>query len=480
MHAEHATPVDVAIVGASAAGLAAAIAAGESAATNECPCAGPAGGPAGAPCRPSGLGDRQPLRIVLLEGARKPGAKILASGGGRCNVANARVSERDFWGGPAPLIRSVLRAFGGPATVDWLRGLGVDLKQEEPTGKLFPMTDSARTVLEALLRRVGQVGVDLRVGTRVTGIEATGEGFRLEIRDAAPLVARRVILATGGRALPKSGSDGAGLEMAARLGHAIVPVTQALSPLILSANPALAPDLAARAFAHLSGLTVEARLELLQSPGGRRLFAWTDSVLFAHFGLTGPGPMNLSRHWLRARLERPGQAPVVTLGHPALPSPEAADAWLRDAARAHPQRSVEHVLADLWPARLARLLAGEDAIDASEGAAASRPIGKLRREARLALARRLARLPLAVVDARGWSFAEATAGGVDLRQVDPRTMASRRVPGLYFCGEILDVDGRIGGFNFQWAWSSGRLAGRAAATDAGAPSRVTGHSSSPR
>jgi predicted Rossmann fold flavoprotein len=421
--------VDIAIVGAGAAGLAAAIFAGEAA-------------------RASGKGPS----ILLLEGARKPGAKILVSGGGRCNVTNEAVSERDYWSGRgnagSATIRRVLRAFDEKRTLDWMRSLGVTLKLE-PTGKYFPLSDSARTVLEALLRRVREVGVELRAGTRVTAIKKCDDGFSLTLsRDgqASTLLARRAILACGGKSLPKSGSDGAGLDFAQRLGHTIVPTTQALSPLVWQAN---AGGATAR-LGGLAGVTIDGRLELREA-GGRRLFAWTDSMVFTHFGLSGPAPMNLSRHLLRARLERPGATFVVTLGHPTLPTAEAADGWLRAQAATYPRRMTAPALRALWPERLARLLAG----DAGE-------LGRLRREERLALARRLAGLELAVADARGWSFAETTAGGVDLREIDSRTMASRKADGLFLCGEMLDVDGRIGGFNFQWAWAGGWLAGRGA------------------
>jgi predicted Rossmann fold flavoprotein len=222
-------------------------------------------------------------------------------------------------------------------------------------------------------------------------------------------------------------------------------------------SPACA-DPVGRAFAGLSGLTVDARLEL-RNAAGKKLFEWTDSLLFTHFGISGPGPMNLSRHWLRLGLDNPNDKYAVLFGHPALPHAEAADAWLREETERNPRRAVADALARLWPARLARLYSETPA-----------PLGKMKREERLDLARRLAATPLAVAEPRGWSFAETTAGGVDLREIDSRTMASRKVPNLFLCGEMLDADGRIGGFNFQWAWASGYLAGRGAAAAAAADS----------
>lgn len=418
---------DILIVGAGAAGLSAAYFAGRAA-------------PAG-------------RRILLLDGVKAPGAKILVAGGGRCNVTHDHVTPEDYCGGPRTTIRNVLRAFDETRTMDWMRELGVPLKVE-PTGKLFPVTDQARTVLDALLRGIAAGGARLWTEARVTALEppenADGD-FSVTVRGREePLRARRVIMATGGRALPKSGSDGAGLEFMRALGHTIVPTTPALSPLILRQGP----DPAGR-FAELSGLTLDVRLTLW-SPEGKLLAEEVGSMVYTHFGVSGPAPLNISRHWLRARLERPDAPARLCIGHPALRTVDEADAWLLDQARRRPRALVPTVLMELYPERLARLLA-----DGIEGDLAHLP-----RERRREVATRLSLMPLDVTGDRGYSFAEATAGGVDLREVDPRTMASRVVPGLYLCGEVLDVDGRIGGFNFQWAWASGYLAGRAAAANA--------------
>jgi predicted Rossmann fold flavoprotein len=413
------TQADIIIIGAGAAGLAAAIFAGEATPRGE---------------------RRAGRRILLLDGAKSPGAKILVAGGGRCNVTHERVTPEDYCGGPRPIIRNVLRAFGEQRTLEWMAALGVPLKLE-PTGKYFPVSNQARTVLEALFRRVREVGVEMLFQTRVTGVRQGAEGFQ----------ARRLILATGGLALPKSGSDGAGLAMARRLGHSVIPTTPALSPLVLRPGPGPGGR-----FEELSGVTVEVRLGLY-APEGQRIEERTGSMVFTHFGVSGPAALDLSRHILRARLEHPETAFQVCLGHPALATVEEADNWLKRQVERQPRRAVWLAVNELWPERLARILAeglGED-------------LAHLSRENRLELARRLARLPLEVTGDRGYAFAETTAGGVDLREVDARTMASRKAPGLYLCGEILDVDGRIGGFNFQWAWASGYLAGRAAAGSLG-------------
>jgi predicted Rossmann fold flavoprotein len=426
---EHA---DLIIIGAGAAGLAAAIFAGEELAAQ---------------------GSNH--RVAILEGAVKPGAKILISGGGRCNVTNERVLPDDYQGGPRPLIRNVLRAFDERATLTWFGRMGVPLKLE-PTGKYFPLSNDAHTVLDALLRRAAELGVRLHTGQRVESLDAlpepsnTGAAFQIQTRSAADSASqwqcRRLIVAIGGMALPKSGSDGAGYAWLTRLGHTLVPVTPALVPLLLAKSASPAGRLT-----ELSGLTLLARLRILDA-AGRRCAEVTGSTLLTHFGLSGPGPLDISRHWLRLRLENPGGGYQLCLGHPALATPEAADAWLRAEAERRPGALPAMALTQLFPERLAQLLAG-----------GLPPFRQLTRADRLELARRLVQMPLPVAGDRGHSFAEVTAGGIDLREIDARTMESRCVPRLHLCGEVLDVDGRIGGFNFQWAWASGYLAGRAAA-----------------
>ncbi len=433
-------PADIAIVGAGAAGLTAAIFAGGAA-------------------RARGFLPR----LLLLDGARRPGAKILVSGGGRCNVTNARVTPEDYAGGPRPIIRGVLKSFGVEAVLEWMRELGVELALE-PGGKYFPATNCAKTVLEALLGAAARAGAELRPGLRVEAIRpAPPEGFDLELRatphapggggatECETLRARRVILATGGLSLPKSGSDGAGIELARRLGHSILPTTPALVPLLLGAPPGGGSG---GSLAEFSGLTFEARLRVLAADG-RRLAETTGPLLFTHFGVSGPAALDISRHWLRARLESPGAPPTLALGHPRFAAPEEADAWLRGEAARHPRRAIATALAELWPERFARAIA--------RGAGAEGAFAEFPRARRLELARRLAALPLDVTGDRGYAFAETTAGGVDLREIEPRRMKSRIQKHLYLCGEMLDVDGRIGGFNFHWAWASGRLAGLAAA-----------------
>lgn len=399
---------DLAIIGAGAAGLMAGIWAGHT---------------------------RPELEIVMLDGAVKLGAKILISGGGRCNVTHAQVEAQDFCGSTPPAIAKVLRRFEVAQTVAFFRQLGVELKQEE-SGKLFPVTDSARTVLQALLQAVQRTKVKLLHPRRVDSVQRLAAGFLLR-GSWGEMTARRLVLATGGKSLPKTGSDGHGYALAQALGHTLTPIQPALVPLLLPRGHFLCS---------LSGMTLPTTLEL-RSATGKRLKTITGSTLCTHFGLSGPAVLDMSRHYLAAQRAARG----VTL---------QSNWW--------PERSFEQLEQELQllgrvtvlthlrrglPERLARRLCDQ------AGLAAEITGSALTRIQRVTLARLVTQMPLPITGDRGFNFAEVTAGGVPLRELHLERMESRVCPGLFLCGEICDVDGRIGGFNFQWAWASGHVAG---------------------
>jgi predicted Rossmann fold flavoprotein len=382
---------------------------------------------------------RHPDRaVVVLDGARRLGAKILVSGGGRCNVTNSVVGAADFWQARSPFVRRVLRSFGVEQTVAFFREIGVSL-HEEAGGKLFPDSHKARTVLAALLAEAERRGVEVCCGHRVAAVARGSGGFSLET-SAGVLDASRVVLATGGRSLPKTGSDGGGYAVAQGLGHSLVSTTPALAPLLLEGG----------FHVPLSGVSHD--VEITVRVEGSKPVRIAGALLWTHFGASGPAAMNASRFVERARLE--ALAFQVTLS--LLPGDdfEKTDAWLLALAADKPNLGLLKALAARLPASVASAILAE----LSLGAAA--PLGRLRREDRRRLVKALLEAPLRVVASRGYNFAEATSGGVPLAEVDAATMESRRCAGLHLVGEILDVDGRIGGFNFQWAWSSAWVAAR--------------------
>ena len=376
--------------------------------------------------------------VIVIDGARRLGAKILISGGGRCNVSNRVVTARDFNGGAPRAIARVLRALPVDDTLRFFNELGVTL-HEEPHGKLFPDSNRAATVLDALLNEAARTGVRLRHPQRATHVAPADGGFVVTTNDG-PLRARRVVLASGGMSVPKTGSDGAGYTMARALGHGIVPPTPALAPLILDGT----------FHEPVSGVSHPVEVTL-RSPGqpSRRI---TGDLLWTHFGASGPAPLDISRHWHRAAIDRRPMA--VDLSFRPGERFEAVDAQLIAEAAARPRASIATVLAAGLPASVAAQILTTLDLDPTG------TMAHLAREDRRRLAHALTAWTLPVTGSRGFNYAEATAGGVSLDEIDPATMESRVCPGLYLAGEVLDVDGRLGGFNFQWAWASGYVAGR--------------------
>jgi predicted Rossmann fold flavoprotein len=390
---------DIAVIGAGAAGLMAAIAAGQTAWERG-----------------------KKLRIAAIDSAKKIGAKILISGGGRCNVTNEVVRAQDF-NGMQNGIAKVLRTFGVADTIAFFEDLGVPLKREE-TGKIFPISNRARDVVDALLAAAEEVGVEIVSGMPVTSIEP---GFIIN----KVIQADRVILAAGGRSVPKTGSDGSGYALARTLGHTITTTFPALVPLIVTPGHWITS---------ISGTSVDAELSV-KSPTGRVLHRHRGSMLFTHFGLSGPVVLDISRHWIANQ--------PATLSANFLPGEtfDSLEAMLLDAGRRNPRSTISSVLRGRLPERLLTQLAPDT------------PLGRMTKEDRRHIVRDLVDYALPVIRDRGFDYAEVTAGGVPLEEIDLSTMESRRCKNLYLCGEILDVDGRIGGFNFQWAWASGRAAG---------------------
>jgi len=410
---------DVAVIGAGAAGLAASIFAAEAAAK----------------------GDR-PQRIVLLDGVKTIGAKILVSGGGRCNVTHEVVTPTDYFGNRR-IIKNVLAAFSVEQTVKWFASLGVELKREK-TGKLFPVTDKARTVLFALVERCRELGVEIQTNHHVGNIQRVtdhGHGFVIH-HSQGVLHARKVILATGGRSIPKSGSDGFGYSLACRLGHHVTATVPALVPLVLDDT---------MFHKTLSGLSHG--VELTTVVKGRIIDCRTGSLLWTHFGISGPVVMDASRFWTLGH----EQGETVEVYGNFLPgqTQEQAKSWFMEQATDNPRRSLLKTWTQQIPERFAEALCSHVECDPRTA------VAQLPRQDRDRLLAALTKFKLPVNHDRGWNYAEVTAGGVPLEEISFRTMESKLVPGLYLIGEILDCDGRIGGLNFQWAWATGFLAGRA-------------------
>lgn len=379
-------------------------------------------------------------RTVLLEKNLRPGLKILISGGGRCNLTTTRGGadlERQYGTRRGRWLRHALRSFPPSDLVDLVQGAGVPLREED-LEKIFPVSGRARDVLEALLRLGAAAGVDLRTGQPVSTVERGPDGgFRVRTPDAA-WHCRSVVLATGGLSYPKTGASGDGYRIAQALGHTVTPTMPALAPLLVE-------DAWVR---ELAGIVLHGVELAVLDGGGRVVNARTRPILFTHKGLSGPAPMDLSgdveeRHGATLRFDfAPGLRPE-----------QLQEQWLAAAASAG-RRGVASLLPPELPERLRATLC---TLAGADGTAAQLP-----RPARQRLLQALKALTLPVARSLGFDHAEVTRGGIPLDEVDARTMASKCCPGLFLCGEVLDVDGPIGGFNFQAAFATGRLAGLSA------------------
>lgn len=381
---------------------------------------------------------REGRSVVLVERNQDGGRKILISGGGRCNILPSKHEpERFVTASSLNSLRNILRTWALDEQRAFFEGeLGMPLVLEEASGKLFPESNRARDVRDMLRAKFEDAGgrfVGDVVARAITPPAVASAPWRIDAHGDGPLEARAVVLATGGLSVPKTGSDGMGLAWVRRLGHTVHPTYPALTPLTSRTTP----------HGHLSGvsLTVTIRAERFETTGG---------FLFTHRGYSGPAVLDCSHLVTRARVEG-GSPPRLTVQWSAWNEQEWAEALRAGRGNVGPF-VVKHI-----PARLGMQLLVE--VDVAH----DRPLAQLTRDERTAVARVLGAYPLLVTGDEGYKKAEVTGGGVALTEVDPRTMESRRHAGLFLCGEMLDAFGPIGGYNFQWAWATGRAAGIGAA-----------------
>jgi predicted Rossmann fold flavoprotein len=378
-------------------------------------------------------------QTTLLERTSDGGRKILISGGGRCNILPARLDESRFvTDSPAHLVRRMARSWPLREQVAFFeRELGIPLVEETESAKLFPASQRARDVRDRLLNAARDRGVAVVMKTVVTAVRPDGGRWRIERDRGEPLGADAVIMATGGLSVPQTGSDGAGLRMVQQLGHLVHPTYPALTPLTADAGP----------FVHLAGVSLRVRL---RARSGERKAASAGGFLFTHKGYSGPAVLDVSHVAVRSR----GTASPARLD---VQWTEFRDEEWDAVLRPRGSRGVVAVLAEHLPERLARTLVERAGIDAAQ------TLSTLERSARRRLVDSLVRVTLPWTGDEGYRKAEVTGGGVSLSEIDSRTMESRRLPGLFLCGEMLDAFGPIGGYNFYWAWATGRAAGMGAA-----------------
>ena len=364
--------------------------------------------------------------VLVLDHANKAGKKILMSGGGRCNFTNLYTEPSNFLSSNSHFCKSALARYTQWHFIEMVSRHGVPY-HEKKLGQLF-CDNKSSDILEMLLDECAQAGVDLRLDTAVTAIERLDQGYALQT-GIGSVRCQSLVIATGGLSIPTLGASGFGYQIARQFGHNVLPTRAGLVPFTIT-DPQLKTICS-----ELSGTSVE---DCLVSCNGQ---SFRENILFTHRGLSGPAILQISSFW------QPGDVVHINL----LPHLELGE-WLVTQKQERPNIELKTLLGEVFTRKMAGLLC-EHWFD-------SRPLKQYGPSELEAIANKLADWQLVPAGTEGYRTAEVTLGGVDTREVSSKTMESQKSPGLYFVGEVLDVTGHLGGFNFQWAWASGHAAGQ--------------------
>ncbi|MDW6002464.1 BaiN/RdsA family NAD(P)/FAD-dependent oxidoreductase [Vibrio mangrovi] len=389
--------VDVVVIGAGAAGLM---------------CAAQAG--------------KRGRQVLILDHAKKPGRKILISGGGRCNFTNYDVSAGNYLCRNPHFVKSALSQYTNWDFISLVSQYGIDFEEREH-GQLFCL-DSAKDIVNLLLKECDLPNIEQRYQVEIHTIGKTESGFHLQVGQEF-IECRSLVVATGGLSMPKLGATPFGYQIAEQFGLSVIPTRAALVPFTLHKEEK-------EQFAGLSGIAVPA---ILTAENGT---TFKEALLFTHRGLSGPAVLQLSSYWT------PGEKVTVNL----VPD-EDIEQLLNHSREKHPNQTVKNTLARVLPKRLIEVL-----ID--RGELVDKPLKQLHPREMTALAEALGQWQIAPNGTEGYRTAEVTLGGVDTDVISSKTMECKSVPGLFFVGEVMDVTGWLGGYNFQWCWSSGWVAGQ--------------------
>jgi predicted Rossmann fold flavoprotein len=363
-------------------------------------------------------------RVLVIERSGQIGKKILISGGGRCNFTNLHVTPENFLSANRHFCKSALARYSPADFIAMVERHGIAYHEKE-CGQLF-CDLSAKLIVTMLADECRQAGARIDVNGLVTSVEREGEGFRIET-GGGPIHGQSLVVASGGLSIPKMGATNFGYELAKQFGHSVVPTRPALVPLTFSAE-----DLARYRDLSGIGLPVEA------SCGGQ---SFSGPMLFTHRGISGPAILQISSYW------KHGAELRINL----LPRIDGAE-WLLERQQSRPAAELKSVLGERLPKRLAQRL--------SEIQFDSRPLRQYRAAELRQVAVQLQNWAFQPIGTEGYRTAEVTAGGINTDELSSATMESKKVPGLYIIGEVADVTGHLGGFNFQWAWASGHAAGQ--------------------
>ena len=380
---------------------------------------------------------RRGRRVLVVDHAARPGEKIRISGGGRCNFTNLGCGPANFLGENPRFATSALRRFTQHDFIKRVDKAGIAWHEKTQNGRSLGQLfcdGSAKQIVALLTDDMAEAGVDLRLKTGVDRLSRSGDGWSVGLSDGSEVAAASLVVATGGKSIPKMGATGWAYDVARRFDIRVTETRPALVPLTFEAGllETLAP---------LAGVAVDARIASAPADKGRKA-RFDEAMLFTHRGLSGPAVLQISSYW------REGEAIVAAMA-PGLDVFETLKAARADNGR----QAAHNALAHIVPRRLAEYVCAREGVSGNLADASDKALRRLDQA--------INAWSVKPVGSEGYRTAEVTLGGIDTAALDQQTMQARTVPGLYFIGEAVDVTGWLGGYNFQWAWSSGWAAGQA-------------------
>ncbi|XOK60534.1 NAD(P)/FAD-dependent oxidoreductase [Paenibacillus elgii] len=405
---------------------------------------------------PSGLmaciaASKQGARVMLVDKGDKLGRKLGISGGGRCNVTNAKEIDEiiKHIPGNGRFLHSALAHFGNREIIAFFENLGIRLKEED-NGRMFPVTDKAKTVVDALVGQVRKQGVDIKVNRSVERVlYQDGRTAGIRLRTGETIAGKCVVIASGGKSVPHTGSTGDGYAWAEDAGHTITPLFPTEVPLT-SGEPFIKSR-------ELQGLSLRDVELTVWNAKGKKIIAHQGDMLFTHFGLSGPIALRCSQFVVKERHKTGGQQVLTTIDlHPDKSVQEIYDETMA-LAKSEPKKAVKNVLKGYVSERLVPLLLRQAGLDEQT------TYDNIPKQPWMELSKRIKAFPVQVNGTLSIEEAFVTGGGVNLKELDPRTMGSKLMEGLFFCGEILDIHGYTGGYNITAAFATGYTAGTFAA-----------------
>lgn len=430
------------------------------------------GGAAGMMAAISAKKHHPEFSVAILDRTFALGRKILVCGAGRCNITNVNLDKsiaKHYYGASEEFIESIFEQFNYKDIVSFFNDLGIELyvERKKDIGKLFPVTNQASTVTEVMLDEINRLGIDVYLNTEVVDVHPsislrmtqseskknddgkalTANSFSVETTNLTnhenqTFTSSYLILSAGGRTYPALGSDGSGYSLAESFGHKIITPIPAALPL----------EAKSQLCHYLQGVKLE--IEVTSFIDNKKIKTSTDEVMFTKYGLSGPAILNISREIsIRFNREHKDDCYVRLNFFPGKTEKEVEELLTKRWAK-RPDQTIEKSLFGLFPNKVATSILNIEKIDINK------TVKELNENDKKALYSILTSAKIQIVATRGWNEAEFTAGGIDTSEVTSSTLESRLIPNLYFCGEILDVDGDVGGFNLSWSWSSGWVAGK--------------------